>query len=103
MNPGEISAEIMPVPYATETNRPTSSPGTCNDAATAGAMAGSENSAIVASVCAASVAISGQSGTRRGYSRSSRVAFPLAILARSSAQSGIVGSQSVPGLLATNG
>ena len=37
------------------------------------------------------------------HSFNSRIAFPLAIFALSSAQSGIVGSQSVPGLLRTNG
>src|ERR1700733_14770156 len=64
MKPGENRAEMMPTPYTTETNTPTSSPGTLSAAATAGAMAGSENSAMVASVCAARVAISGQSGMR---------------------------------------
>jgi len=37
------------------------------------------------------------------HSFSSRTALPLVIFALSSAQSGMVGSQSVPGLLATNG
>ena len=37
------------------------------------------------------------------HSFSSRTALPLAIFALSSAQSGMVGSQSVPGLLSTNG
>ncbi len=34
---------------------------------------------------------------------SNRIALPLAIFALSSAHSGIVGSQSVPGLFSTNG
>src|SRR5579872_6404738 len=52
----------MPTPYATETKTPTSSPGTSRARATAGAIAGKEKSAMVASVCAASVAINGQRG-----------------------------------------
>src|SRR5262245_49298635 len=45
---------------------PTSAPGTPRSLATAGATAGSEYAAIVASACVASIASSGQSGKRVG-------------------------------------
>ncbi|MEJ0016791.1 MAG: hypothetical protein WDN25_09505 [Acetobacteraceae bacterium] len=44
---------------------PTSSGRTSRALATAGAIAGSDSTAIVANVCTASVAISGQSGMER--------------------------------------
>src|ERR1700761_8915742 len=71
-----------------ETNRPTSSPLTCNAAATAGAIAGNENSAIVASVCAANVATNGHIGIMRGLG--GKRALPWPDLIRPSQRRGVL-------------